>query len=287
MNRRARGAVNTRARGAVHRRAAGDGSPESNGVPDTEIAWDDVVDVICVGPDPGPMAHAISGVHRDRRVLVVARPGAWDADTAGYIAEMTAELPTPPPGPPVAVTRPRVTDAPVTRPRVTDAPATRPRVTDAPVRRRPIDTFEGSRLRDWAGQCWASPLGVLYTDVVDATLAHTDESLCVEGAAIGTCSPDCALEEWLAVQARADGIRPDPDLTWRRAIVEYGRVAGVELDTASGPVLVRTLAGLALPTAPGGGYPAPQPDLPDGAFAVAVVGRPASRFGRVQLLFPG
>ena len=246
-------------------------------MPDTEIAWDDVVDVICVGPDPGPVAHAISGVHRDQRVLVVARPGAWDADTAGYIAEMTAELPTPPPDPPVAVTRPRVTDAPVTR----------PRVTDAPVRRRPIDTFEGSRLRDWAAQCWASPLGVLYTDVVDATLAHTEESLCVEGVAIGTYSPDCALEEWLAVQARAVGIRPDPDVTWRRAIVEYGRVAGVELDTASGPVLVRTLTGLALPTAPGGGHPAPQPDLPDGAFAVAVVGRPAGRFGRVQLLLPG
>ena len=277
VNRRAGGAVTRRAGGAVNRRAADVRSPESTEVPDTEIAWDYVVDVICVGPDPGPVAHAISGVHRDRRVLVVARPDTWDADTAGYIAEMTAELPTPPPGPPVAITRARVIDDPIARGRPIDAPA---------VRGRPIDTFEGSRLRDWAAQCWASHLGVLYTDVVDETLVHTDESRCFEGVVIGTYSPDCALEEWLAVQARADGVGPDPDVTWRRAIVEYGRVAGVELDTASGPMLVRTLDGVALPTAPGGGDPAPQPDLPDGAGAVAIVGRPAGRFGRVQLLFP-
>lgn len=236
-------------------------------MPDTEIAWDDVVDVICVGPDPGPVAHAISGVHRDRRVLAVARPDTWDAATADYIAEMTAELSTPPPGPPVPITRPRVIDAPA-------------------VRGRPIDTFEGFRLREWAAQCWASPLGVLYTDVVDATLVHTDDNRCFEGVVVGTSSPDCALGEWLAMQARADGIGPDPDVTWRRAIVEYGRVAGVELDTASGPVLVRTLDGVALPTAPGGGDSARQPDLPDGTGAVAIVGRPAGRFGRVQLLFP-
>lgn len=257
-----------RAGGAVNRRAAGVRSPESTEWPDTEIAWDDVVDVICVGLDPGPLAHAISGVQRGRRVLVVARPDTWDTDTAGYIAEMTAELPTPPPGPPVPFARPRVIDAPITR-------------------GRPIETFEGSRLRDWAAQCWASPLGVLYTDVVDQTLVVTDESRCFEGVVIGTYSPDCALEEWLAVQARADGVRPDPDVTWRRAIVEYGRVAGVELDTASGPMLVKTLDGVALPVAPGDGGPAPQPDLPDVAGAVAIVGRPAGRFGRVQLLFPG
>jgi hypothetical protein len=252
----------------VNRRAAGGRSPEPTEAPDTEIAWDDVVDVICVGTDPGPVAHAISGVHRDRRVLVVARPDTWDADTAGYIAEMTAELPTPPPGPPVALTRPRVIDAPA-------------------VRGMPIDTFEGARLRDWAAQCWASPLGVLYTDVVDETLVHTDEGRCFEGVVIGNYSPDCALEEWLAVQAGADGVRPDPDVTWRRAIIEYGRVAGVELDTASGPVRVRTLDGAALPTAPRGGDPAPLPDLLGGAGAVAIVGFPAGRFGRVQLLFPG
>lgn len=285
MSRRAGGAVNRRGAGAVSRRAGAGRSPEPTEVPDTEISWDDVVDVICVGTDPGPVAHALSGVHRDRRVLVVARPDTWDADTAGYIAEMTAELPTPPPGPAVAFTRPRVIDVPFTRP--LDAPITRPRVIDAPaVRGRPIDTFEGARLRDWAAQCWASPLGVLYTDVVDETLVHTDEGRCFEGVVIGSYSSDCALEEWLAVQAGADGVRPDPDVTWRRAILEYGRVAGVELDTASGPVRVRTLDGVALPTVPGGGDPAPQPDLPGGAGAVAIVGFPVGRFGRVQLLFP-
>ena len=84
--------------------AGGGQSPESGEQPDTDIAWDDVVDVICVGSDPGPVAHAIAAVGSGLRVLVVARPDAWDTDTAAYIAEMTEELPALAEGPAVAVT---------------------------------------------------------------------------------------------------------------------------------------------------------------------------------------
>ena len=75
---------------------AGDGEfPEPEDEPESELEWDEVVDVICVGADPGPTAQAISSVQSGRRVIAVTRPQIWDVDTAAYIAEMTADL-TPP-----------------------------------------------------------------------------------------------------------------------------------------------------------------------------------------------
>ena len=69
---------------------------------------------------------------------------------------------------------------------------------------------------------------------------------------------------------------------WTRLVVEFGRVAGVELDSASGPVLVRAIEGVALPTAWHSSDPPAQPGLP--AARVAIVGLAAGRFGRVELL---
>lgn len=250
------------------RPAGGGQSPEPGEQPDTEIAWDDVVDVICVGSDPGPVAHAIAAAGSGLRVLVVARPDVWDTDTAAYIAEMTAELPALAEGPAVAVTLGRAIDA-------------------QPARGRVIDTFEGARLGEFAAQCWASPLGVLYTDVyppaaLGATSMRTGADLRIEAIVIGTCAPDCAPAEWLAARALDDGIRPDRDVMWTRLVAEFGRVAGVELDTASGPVLVRAMEGVALPTARHSSDPPAQPGLP--AAEVAIVGLAAGRFSRVELL---
>jgi hypothetical protein len=214
------------------------------------------------------VAHAIAAAGSGLRVLVVARPDVWDTDTAAYIAEMTAELPAPPEGPAVAVTLGRAIDA-------------------QPARGRVIDTFEGARLGEFAAQCWASPLGVLYTDVyppaaLGATPMRTGADLRIEAIAIGTCAPDCAPAEWLAARALDDGIRPDRDVMWTRVVVEFGRVAGVELDTASGPVLVRAMGGVALPTARHPPERPAQPGLP--AAEVAIVGLAAGRFSRVELL---
>jgi hypothetical protein len=250
-------------------RPAEGGQPSEPGEQlDTEIAWDDVVDVICVGSDPGPVAHAIAAAGSGLRVLVVARPDVWDTDTAAYIAEMTAELPAPPEGPAVAVTLGRAIDA-------------------QPARGRVIDTFDGARLSEFAAQCWASPLGVLYTDVyppaaLGATPMRTGADLRIEAIVIGTCAPDCALAEWLAARALDDGIRPDRDVMWTRLVVEFGRVVGVELESASGPVLVRAMEGVALPTARHPPDPPAQPGLP--AAEVAIVGLVAGRFSRVELL---
>ena len=191
------------------RPAGGGQSPEPGEQPDTEIAWDDVVDVICVGSDPGPVAHAIAAAGSGLRVLVVARPDVWDTDTAAYIAEMTAELPALAEGPAVAVTLGRAIDA-------------------QPARGRVIDTFEGARLGEFAAQCWASPLGVLYTDVyppaaLGATPMRTGADLRIEAIVIGTCEPDCAPADWLAARALDDGIGPDRDVILTRLVVEFGR----------------------------------------------------------------
>jgi len=235
--------------------------------PESELDWDEVVDVICVGADPGPTAQAISGVRCGRRVLAVLRPQTWDVDTAAYIAEMTADLTPPEPGRQVPLTRAQPAEA-------------------EPARGRVIDTFVGAHLRDWARQCWATPFGVLYTDpfAIDTTPMVTDDGLRIEVAVVGHYRPDRPLAQWLCAQALEHDVQPDPDLTLQRLIIEYGRVAGAELLTGSGTLLVRAIDGVALPTAASDIDWALRSDLGDTDLEVAIVGRPAGRFGRVELL---
>jgi len=240
--------------------------PEPEDEPESELDWDEVVDIICVGADPGPTAQAISGVRCGRRVLAVLRPQTWDVDTAAYIAEMTADL-TPPES---------CVHIPFTR--------ARPAESD-PARGRVIDTFRGAHLRDWAALCWTSPFGVLYTDPfgIDTTPMITDDGLRIEAAVVGPYPPGQSLADWLAAHARDHDVQPDPGVALQRLIIEYGRVAGAELTTSSGPLLVRALDGVALPTLPAE-TAAAQPDLGAVDLEVAIVGRPAGRFGHVELL---
>ena len=197
------------------------------------------------------------------------RPQIWDVDTAAYIAEMTADL-TPP-------------ESRVHFPLTHAWPAE-----SEPVRGRVIDTFIGAHLRDWAAHCWASPFGVLYTDPfgTDTTPMITDDGLRIEAAVVGNYRPDRPLADWLRAQAREHDVEPDPGLALHRLIIEYGRVAGAELTTPSGPLLVRALDGVALPTPPAE-TAAAQPDLDAADLEVAIIGRPAGRFGHVELLGRG
>lgn len=243
--------------------------------PESDLEWDEVVDVICVGADPGPTAQAISAIQGGRSVIAVARPQIWDTDTAAYFAEMTADLTPPESGQQLPFTRARPAEA-------------------EPARGRVIDTFVGAHLRDWAGQCGVTPFGVLYTDAfdIDTTLMRTDEGLYIEAAVVGDYPSDAersgrALAQWLAAQAFEHDVQPDPDLTLQRLIIEYGRVAGAELHTDSGPLLVRALDGVALPlTSADADWPV-RADLGEAALEVAIIGRPAGRFGRVELLQSG
>ena len=173
-------------------------------------------------------------------------------------------------------------------------PLTRARPFEAePARGRVIDTFIGAHLRDWAGRCWATPFGVLYTDPfgADATPMRTDENARIEVAVGGEYPSDGersgrALAHWLADQADRHDVQPDPDLTLQRLIIEYGRVAGAELHTAAGPLLVRALDGVALPTTSADADWPVRSDLDGIDLQVVIVGRPAGRFGRVELLQP-
>ena len=256
------------------KRARNEEFPEPDAQPESELNWDEVVDVICVGTDPGPTAQAISGIRCGRSVLTVARPQIWDTDTAAYVTEMTAELSPAESDPGVPVIRARSVDA-------------------EPARGRVIDTFVGAHLRDWAGQCWATPFGVLYTDPfdIDTTSMCTDDSVRITAAVVGDYPSDAersggALAKWLAAQAREHDVQPDSDLTLHRLIIEYGRVAGAELHTASGPLLVRALDGVALPATSGDADWPVRSDLDGVDLEVVIVGRPAGRFGRVELLQP-
>jgi hypothetical protein len=264
----------------VTKRARGGEFPEPDDPPESDLDWDEVVDVICVGTDPGPTAQAISGAQCGRRVLAVARPQIFDTDTAAYVAEMTADLAPPEPGPQFSLTRARPTEV-------------------EPARGRVIDTFVGAHLRDWAGQCWATPFGVLYTDAfgIDTAAMRTDEGLHIEAAVVGDYPSGAqrsgrAVADWLVAQALEHDVQPDLDLTLQRLIIEYGRVAGAELLTASGTLLVRALNGVALPsgdgdTASSDACWALHADPGDGDIEVAIIGRPAGRFGRVELLTSG
>ena len=262
------------------KRARGGEFPEPDDPPESDLDWDEVVDVICVGTDPGPTAQAISSIQCGRRVLAVPRPEIFDTDTAAYVTEMTADLEPPEPGRPFPLTRARPTEA-------------------EPARGRVIDTFVGAHLRDWARHCWATPFGVLYSDTfgIDTVAMRTHEGLRIEAAVLGdypsaTERSSRAVADWLAAQAREYDVQPDLDLTLQRLIIEYGRVAGAELLTASGPLLVRACNGVALPSGDGDTDSsdadwAPRPDPDDGDLEVAIVGRPAGRFARVELLTSG
>ena len=254
------------------KRARGHEFPEPDEHPESDIDWDEVVDIICVGSDPGPVAQAVSGVQCGRQVLALARPQSWDPETDAYIAEMAADLSPAESASPLQVTRARPVIA-------------------EPARGRLIDTFVGAHLHDWAAQCRATSFGVLYTDVfgVDTTRMRADDGRQIDVVLLGTYPSDAdrsgrAVSEWLSEQARECRVHPDPDVSLRRLITEFGRVAGAELATDSGPLLVRALGGVALPVASSDADWAIPSELGDADFDIAIVGLPAARFARVELL---
>ena len=111
----------------------------------------------------------------------------------------------------------------------------------------------------------------------------------IEAAVVGDYPSDAersgrAMAQWLAAQADEHDVQPDPDLTLQRLIIEFGRVAGAEINTAAGPLLVRALDGVALPTTFADADWPVRPDLGGIDLEVVIVGRPAGRFGRVELL---
>jgi hypothetical protein len=93
------------------------------------------------------------------------------------------------------------------------------------------------------------------------------------------------LREWVTDQARQHDIDVQTGSALQRIVFEEGAVVGVVLSTPEGPFAVRTRAGVTL--SPHGQDPVSdeRADVVAGdRLQVCLVGRTASRFGRVELL---
>jgi hypothetical protein len=264
------------------------------------VKWDEEVDVVSTGSGIAGLALAVAVVDAGGELFVAdsrgdAQPGGtsvavrsrvdrlhWlqvdvrDPETNEYFAALSSDL--------GQLTRSaRDGDVPI-------------RVVDHV---KPLDTrgavapFVGARLRDWAARCLVSPYGYLYTRVSDwrsATMLTVDgESL--EVAEIGSITPDPAnvsgsVLDWLTVEAEDRCIEVHRATSLQRIVFEEGDVAGGVFTTPDGPLAVRARHGVIVTSGgPQAAMAAAQP-LPaaGGALRVCLVGRTASRFGRLELL---
>lgn len=254
-----------------------------------EPDWDDEVDVVCTDSGVAGLATAISAVDEDGEVFVadlpsgptsrVERQCGWfeaggDVDTDEYFGELTADID-------ITTLTQRDADLPV---RLAGVPV--------PPRRRPVPTFEGWRLREWASRCIPSPTGYLYTQVTDWTSATMDcgDDELLKVTEIGEMTPDPArpmgsVHEWLVAEALARDMSPYPVASFDGLVFEEGVVVGAKFTTEYGIRTIRARHGVLIcrnktdaDRVLDGAFPA------DSTVRVALVGKEASRFGRVELL---
>jgi hypothetical protein len=234
--------------------------------------WDEVVDVICVGPGLGVLAYGICCAAADLDVLLVDPPVEPDTVLTGLIAHMTEDLGEPPPDAELAVTAVGPEPVPVLSGR---------RATMKSPRDAPLETFVGHQLRDFSARCLASPYGVMFTEVPDfLTPMRTETGRSITAAILGRYRPPLAAS--LPAKAAECGLAAEDRLVG--LVVAGGRIAGAVLDTTSGRLLVGASAGIAISVGPPPEeFPEPpEPDL--GAdLDVAVVGRRFGRFARIEL----
>lgn len=252
--------------------------------------WDDEVDVVCTDSGMAGLATAISAVDEDGEVFVAETESGrssppmsqrlgWfamcgDAATDEYLGELTADLD-------LASLTQHDADMPV---RLGGQPV--------PPRRRPIPTFEGRRLREWAARCIPSPTGYLYTQVTDWTSTTTDfgdgELLTI--AEIGETTPDPerpieSVRDWLVAEARARYVNPHPVASFDGLVFEEGKVCGAKFSTEYGFRMIRARHGVLICRNRTDADHVLDRLVPgDAPLRVALVGKEASRFGRVELL---
>lgn len=256
------------------------------------MMWDDELDVVCCGSGLGALAAAIAAADADLDVEVARRAGPAapasapglpllgrgieDPETREYLDELVADQDSP---------RPDAGDADIQiRPLRQLGPA-------AP--RTPVDTFHGAQLRNWAGQCLRSPYGLLYTRLTErgGVPLETSAGEIIEANVLGSIDvapgavASAAVDDWLLTQARDRGISSYDDDALERIVFEEGEIVGVVLATADGPRTVRVRHGIAVSTESGPAGNARRIDTGQ-TLRVALVGRSASRFSRVELLAP-
>ncbi|MDT5335074.1 MAG: hypothetical protein QOD90_579 [Mycobacterium sp.] len=262
--------------------------------------WDTEVDVAVIGAGIGGLANAIATVDVGGQVLVADAAPALRADAApvalrervvakrGSLLYETPDLET------------NEYFAAVSEGILESAPP----VADGSVPRRAahnlsrdeafgrVDTFVGSRLTAWAAQCITSPYGLMYTGMRGwrTTTMRSDDGEAIEALSIGAMEWGSGfggreLRRWVEMQARERDIEVEADSALERIVFEEGVIVGVVLATPDGPYAVRTRAGITFAPRAGkldsdeGAAP-----TPDERRQVCLVGRTASRFGRVELL---
>lgn len=236
---------------------------------ESELDWDDTVDVVCVGASPGVIAYAICCAANDLDVLMVNPPAEPDPVTVDWYAAMVEDQ--------IPGLNPGRQDHDGERPDFSFA-----RVTPAPVpvgKRVRLEPFVGEHLRQWSAHCLRSPLGVMFTQVPELLIPmRTEDGATITAAFLGDLSDGDVLT-WLADRSREDGV-PVPGQAMSAMILDQGRIAGVQFGDGT---RVAATGGLAFPV----DAPALVPDLPGlGDCTVAMVGRPAGRFATVDLLRP-
>jgi hypothetical protein len=257
--------------------------------------WDDEVDVVCAGSGVAALAIAVSAVDADldvyvARAAVAGEPAdvleprrSWfgrdfaDAATSDYFTSLAADLGTPSWSPSASLLD--------VRPVEEEPPAHL---------RSAVETFFGSRLREWAVRCLTSPYGFVSTRVPERmTTMRTGSGRPIQVDVLGSIDPvgglltDGVIREWLASHAQERQINVVDSSSLTRLVFEEGGVTGAVFETPDGPYAVRARHGVTVapgqPPAvndPGASAPAGG----DGPVRVCLVGETASRFGRIELL---
>jgi hypothetical protein len=264
------------------------------------VNWDLDVGVVCTGYGVAGLATAIAAVDFGSSVFVtsslagaitrtsipsVAVPAdrlnplllsdVSDAETSDYLLALSSDL-----GP--LRRGVRTVDVPISV------------VQDVPVEAgRTIAPFVGARLRDWAARCLASPYGFLHTRLADfgTTTQRIADGENIEVAEIGSMSADLgnvgdSVLDWVTAQARDRAIEMQPNCSLQRLVIEDGDAVGAVFSTPDGPLAVHARYGVTFATSnPRINMTTPHQYYAGGAeVKVCLVGRQASRFGRLELI---
>ncbi len=160
---------------------------------------------------------------------------------------------------------------------------------------RVVETFVGAAVRDWDAQCLGSPYGMLHTSIYgwQATTMRSSDGESIEVVPLGSMDWHDGLDgtdllEWMDAQVLERDIEVLANSPLQRLVFEEDVIAGVVLATPDGPYAVRTTRGVMVSPRDHEPLGADRPIEPISADAkqVCLVGRTASRFGRVELVTP-
>ena len=225
---------------------------------------DEVVDLICVGTGVAALAVAIAAERAGLDVLLTDDAAEFGRlsqghdlaeDATAFLVEVSDDLAAPEqPGPKPWIHRPGEPDWPELRPGV---------------------LFSGAALRDWAGNCLASPYGLVSTAVAGPDATPIPVADVPEGAPVD-------LDAWLPELAREYGLGARDGTVLHDLVLTGNRVVGAVLGTLAGQSVVRATAGVVFSAgaaARPGTYPVVEADVRE----LVIRPRPFSRFARLQL----